>query len=84
MSTHKTNKFLALIGSLLAVNGGLLAVSPRRFAALRKSNMLPSQANAWLDGLARHSGTSRPVGLGLVALGLLLLAAGLFREPATD
>ena len=77
------NKLMVAAGSFLATNGMLLMITPARYATLRKANWTPSVLDARLDWLAAHHGRSRTAGLIVVAVGTLLVAAGVARtRPA--
>jgi hypothetical protein len=83
MSGRQVNKVMATAGSLFAVNGALLLLSPPRFARLRKSSWMPDPVQDALDWLAEHDRTGRMIGTTAALLGGTLLAASLLRtRPA--
>ncbi len=84
MDKKQLDKIAVMAGSMFFVNGGLLLLSPGRFATIRKANWTPRRADAGLDWLARNDEKSRPIGLVLTTLGFGLLMFGLFREPRAD
>ena len=81
MNKQQLDKIAVTAGSMLFVNGGLLLLSPGRFATIRKAGWTPRRVDEGLDWLARHDEKSRPIGLILATLGFGLLLFGLFREP---
>ena len=83
MNAVTINKLLLTGGILLASNGALLAATPARFAALRKTRWLPDRVNGALDALARRDTPARAAGLAAAIVGLVLLLVALARtEPA--
>jgi hypothetical protein len=83
MSTTTLNRLLLTLGILLASDGTLLALTPGRFVALRRSPWLPDQVNSTLDRLASRAGTGRATGAAAAAAGLALVLAALRRtKPA--
>ncbi len=84
MNKQQLDKIAVTAGSMFFVNGGLLLLSPGRFATIRKARWTPRRVDAGLDWLARHDEKSRPMGLVLTTLGFALLMVGLFREPRAD
>lgn len=83
MDRQTLNQVIVLAGSVLAVNGALLLVSPGRFAALRRAAWLPRRANDALDRLGQARTAGRGIGAAATAGGLALLVAGMRRvEPA--
>jgi hypothetical protein len=79
MDKQAANKLMVAVGSILAANGVLLAVTPRRFATLRKSSWTPKRFDTSLDQLASSGRASGLTGAGLTLIGLLLLIAGIMR-----
>lgn len=82
MDKKRVDKIAVMAGSALYVNGGLLLVTPGRFATIRKAGWMPDRVNGWLQWMADHDRKGRMIGLGLAAVGLSLLAFGVSREPA--
>jgi hypothetical protein len=83
MNSQMVNRVLVLAGSLLAVNGLLLAATPRRFATLRSGPWVPDQGKQGLRWLAEHDQAGRALGAAGALAGLVLLLYGVAQaEPA--
>ena len=83
MKSQTVNRMLVLAGSLLAVNGLLLAATPRRFATLRSGPWVPDQGKRGLRWLAEHGRTGRTLGAASALVGLVMLLRGVMQaEPA--
>ena len=83
MSDDLKNKLLVNAGSILAANGFIMLVAPRRFSVLRTSAWTPQ---AFDRGLARLTGSdrlARVVGLLAAIAGLSMVTGGVMRtSPA--
>ncbi len=74
---QQINSVAVELGLLLAGNGILLALSPGRFATLRRNSMLPERYNTTLDRLAVDDSTGRAAGTTAAMAGVALIAFGL-------
>jgi hypothetical protein len=79
MGSSLPNKLLVNVGSLVAANGAILLISPRRFRRLRTGSWTPDAVDTILRQLAHPARRGRLIGAGTMALGVSLIAVGLLR-----
>lgn len=79
MQERTLNRLLVVTGSFLISNGTLLLLVPKRFATLRRRAWMPARYNELIDRLTVDRSRGRKVGSLALALGLLLLLAGVGR-----
>ncbi len=84
MSESLKNQLLVNVGSMLAANGILLLLAPRRFARLRTNDWMPAPVEDTIGGLADHNTIGRGLGALLAATGVGMIALGISRtRPLT-
>ena len=84
MSESLKNQLLVNVGSVLAANGTILLLAPRRFARLRSNEWMPALVEDTIGGLADHNTIGRGLGALLAATGVGMFALGISRtRPLT-
>ncbi len=84
MSESLKNQLLVNVGSMMAANGVLLLLAPRRFARLRTNDWMPGPVEDTIGGLADHNTAGRGLGALLAAAGVGMIVLGVSRtRPLT-
>ena len=79
MSSDLRNQLLVNVGSILAANGLILLIAPKRFAVLRSTSWTPAAFDRGLDRLAGRRRLARSVGTLAAAAGITMVAYGIVR-----
>ena len=79
MSRDFRNQLLVHVGSVLAANGLILLIAPRRFAVLRSTAWTPGAFDRGLDRLTSRSGLARGAGTLAALAGITMVTYGIMR-----
>ena len=79
MSRDLGNQLLVNAGSILATNGLILLIAPRRFAVLRSTAWTPGAFDRGLDRLTSRRGLARGAGILAALAGITMVTYGIMR-----
>lgn len=79
MSRELGNQLLVNVGSILAANGLILTVAPRRFAVLRSTSLTPAAVENGLAAFRAQPSLARTAGLVAAVVGLAMVTCGIVR-----
>ena len=79
MSRDFRNQFLVNVGSILAANGLILLIAPRRFAVLRTNTLTPEAFDQGLDRLTNRRALARGAGTLAALIGITMVTLGLMQ-----